>query len=54
MIGEFLFAVIGLSVIVLLLRLIAKHKGRLTIYKSFLFGLIILIVVIVLLILLKR
>jgi hypothetical protein len=54
MLGDFLFALTGMGVIVLLLRLIVRQKGALTVYKSFLYGLIILIVVIVLLILLKR
>lgn len=54
MLGEFLFALLGLSLIALLMRFISRQKGRWTIIKSIQVGFIILIVIILLLLLFKR
>jgi hypothetical protein len=54
MLGEFLFAIIGLSLVALLMQLVVKQKKPLTVFKSVQLGLIILIVIVLLLLLLKR
>jgi hypothetical protein len=54
MLGEFFFAVIGLSLVVLLMGLVVRQRKNLTVFKSIQLGLIILIVIVLLLLLLKR